>query len=708
MKAYESHQQMIDSVCQDLISCQELIGRKDETKEGKYGFIPGLNEMKNQEEALKEQVCRLREGVFQVLFTGGFSSGKSTLLNALMRKELLKMSIKAETAVITKIIFNADEKVIVYKKQVDGKGQRIKEEYTVSAFFEKFRVSQENPEMFKEIDYVQLQQSQDGIGGSLVQLVDSPGTSNSETDTEMARSFAKKASAIVYLINAVQPFTDEDKKYIKSHYAHKEIRNVFFVINRIDSVSPNEIGDLKESVKQHLTDVFTINGKFDEVLYAQRVFYTNAYGSLNTRTGRATRTPYGEFMIEDNQTGVPEFEHALGEFLSNDNRDRDAISAYIPKLSAIYSIAMNKVEKELENYKKGAEEIRKKSSELDASMDKIQKVLDAIESKCKNTAAELVREIKQVYDNYVSAVEGGWDQYFADENVLKEINFKSFDMIRLATTKDEKVKQEKMKPIQETIKKYIDSKGTMLKSNINGVIEAKMIDLESSLKNFQDQLENLDCPININQILKSINAAVTVDGTNAPDIKINSFQLILGIIGADPEVAIDAINGSKSNQQAIISSLTKNVFEYIAWNVVAWPLGIAMLLKRAYDMIKGWKDGGSNGAREIIKGLKSGTIQGLRSGKAELAKDVEVNVGGAVIRAGRTFSKSFHEELESYRKSFDEMLRNLDDKNFSIESESNRTRLILEEFIKHISHISELTDGKPLDAEGALRLAERI
>ncbi|MBR1693265.1 MAG: dynamin family protein [Lachnospiraceae bacterium] len=706
MGAYQRQQEMMDRVCEDITVCTELIGEKDASRESVYGFVPGLGSMANQEAALKEQVHKLREGIFQVLFTGGFSAGTSTLLNALMRKDVLKMSIKAETAVITKIIFNAPEKVIVYKKQVDANGNRLKEEYSVGEFFEKFRVSQEHAEKFEDIDYVQLQQAQDGIGGSLVQLVDSPGTSNSEVDTEMARSFAEKASAIVYLISGLQPFTDEDKQYIKSHYAGRGIKNVFFVINRFDNVQPEEVETLKANVRQQLTGVFTVNGQFDEQLFRNRVFYTNAYGSLNTRVGRPTKTPYGDFMIDDSQTGVPEFEHALSEFLTDDNRDRDALAAYIPKLATIYAVARNKVNEELTLYREGAEKIRRDSQQLDASMEKIKRVLEAIEALCKNKAGELVREIKQAYDNYVAAVESGWDSHFDDPEVMKNIHFNSLDMIRLATTKNEALKKEKMKPIQNAVENYIDSKSAVLQGSISDIIKAKMIDLENSLKNFQDQLESLDCPIDINEIMKSIGSAVAVEGTSSPDLKINSFQLFLGILGADPEIAIDAFNGSKSNKQAIISSVGKNLFEYVALYVVAWPIGLAMLAKRGFDMIKGWKEGGNQSVKELLKGLKPEMIQSLREGKAKVAMDMEKKAGGAIIRAGKTFSESFLTELESYRQSFDEMLANLNDKTFNIEYEEARTSKLLAEMVGRISDISRLTRGEVLDEQGVLSFAE--
>ncbi len=706
MKAYAKQQEMIDSVCQDLLICSELIGEKDESKKRKYGFVPGMESMQNQVLMLEDQVHKLRQGIFQVLFTGAFSGGKSTLLNALMRRDVLRMSIKAETAVITKIIFNEEEKVIVYKKKLDEDGQKLQEEYTIKEFFEKFRVSQDEADRFTDVDYVQLQLAQDGIGGSLVQLVDSPGIGNSLEDTEMARNFAKKASAVVYLINATKPFEMEDKEYIKEHYALKEMRNLYFVINRFDSVQPGEVDTLKQTVRQQLADVFTINGKFDEQLFNERVFYTNAYGSLNTRMGQETKTPYGSFMLDDKDTGVPQLEKALEYFLTSDDRDVEAIAAFIPKLATIYTIVKTKVIEELQQYRNGVTKAQENMEKLDESIEQVQKILDAVEEKCKNTAGELVREVKMLYDNYVVSVESGWDAHFSDTSVLSGIKFNSWDMIRLATTKNEELKKKKMEPIQKAIETYVSSKSATLQSGIQDVITVKMNDLEHSLKNYQEQLDKLDCPIDMDQILRNLMSIVDTKDVSAGEVKANPFKLILGLVGGDPDIAMDAFDGSVSNTQAIIKAIGVNLFEYIALYIVAWPIGLAMLGKRVWDMIAGWKSGGQNSARELLKGIKPDIIQGLREGKSALVVDMEKKVGGAIIRAGRTFSTSFMEELESYKKSYEEVVKNLNDKNFDLNEEVERTRGLLTEMARCISHINQTTRGKGLNEKEILALAE--
>lgn len=707
MGIYTEKQRLLDAVSGEIEEYRELIGPENPEKKEKYGFVPGLRNMENEEKALDSYLKTLREGIFQVLFTGGFNAGKSTLLNALMRKMVLRTNISAETAVITKIVFNAEEKVIVYRKQIDKKtGLPKTETYTVEEFFERFRVSQERPDLFDDVDYVQLQQSQDGIGGSMVQLVDSPGTLNSKEDTEVSRRFAEKASAIVYLINSSMPFVHEDKEYIRTHFEGRGMKNLFFVFNRFDSLNPGDREDLKERARQQLRKVFTVNGAFDEELFKNRVFYTNAYGSMNTRTGRDTPTPFGNLRINDESTGVPGFEEALGKFLASGNRDRDAFAAAIPRLAAVYKTAKTKAAQEISMYREGREKLKKDQENLRVSMEKIERILQGIENTCLVTATELVGDIKRDYDSFVLSVESGWDSHFESPGVLDRIDFNTMDMIKLALTRDLEKKKARIKPIQEEIQKYVESASAQLGRNIKESIEAKTKKLETSLKLYQDQLDSLETPININEILNSIASVLAPNEVHAPGLRVNTFQLLLGIIGTDPEIAVDALSGVKSNKEAVISSICKNVFEYIAVFVVAWPIGIAMLVKRAYDIIKGWKQGGKDGAKELLKGMKPEIIGELRTAKTQLAMDMEKKIGGGFIRAGRKFSDSFRTELSNYEKSFEEMLKNLNDTEFNIQAEQERIDLLLKRIAEKISHVSELVKNEELTEEEILQIAE--
>ncbi len=707
MGIYDQQQQLVDSVCEDIASFRTLIAPKDESKRSEFGFVPGMNNMQNAVNALDGHLRNLRAGIFQVLFVGGFSAGKSTLLNALMRKELLRMSINAETAVITKIVFDAEEeKVTVYKKQTDENGQPVTEYYSIAGFFEAYRVDQAKPDKFKEIAYVLIRQTQDGIGGSLVQLVDSPGTSNSEFDTLTAREFAAKANAVVYLINAVQPFTDDDKQYIKEHYAGQGLKNLFFVINRFDSVAPAEQGALKENVRNQLHDVFTVDGVFDRALFDSRVFYTNAFGSLNTRLGRETKTAYGDFLLDDNATGVPEFEKALGTFLTADDRNKNAFAAYIPKLSTQYTLAKAKTAEEIEQYKTGKAELERRRDELIANVDKVERILSGVQESCQLVAADLVRDVQRIYDEYVALIANEWDDHFSDPDVLENIKFNVIEYAKIAFTKDEKRKEELTKPLKEAVDAFLKSKQDVLELNIEQSVQAAAVKLADSIQNFQQQMEALDWPIDADKITKDLLVTLDLNALEGQNTKPNYFQVIMGLIGGDLDFVANGVVGTTNNTDAIIKFIAVNALEYIAINVVAWPIGLAMLIFKLRSMIKGIGSAGKDGAKKLLLGMKDQVISELGKAKANISVDFESKVAGAILKAGYTFSSSFRTELAGYQESYDQMIADLDSANFNLADEEERTKRQLEKMVEIISHISLLTTGKVLSESDVLARAE--
>ncbi len=666
MGIYDEQQQLVDSVCEDIASFRTLIAPKDESKKSEFGFVPGMNNMQNAVNALDGHLRNLRAGIFQVLFVGGFNAGKSTLLNALMRRELFRMSIHVAGSVLTQIVFNAEEeKAIVYYRKRDEKWQLYTTEHTIAEFFDFSEgrcADREYLGEFGEIAYVRIQQTQDGIGGSLVQLVDSPGTSNSEFDTLTAREFAAKANAVVYLINAVQPFTDDDKQYIKEHYAGQGLKNLFFVINRFDSVAPAQQEALKENVLNQLHDVFTVDGVFDRALFDSRVFYTNAYGSLNTRLGRKTTTLYGSFLLDDDDTGVPEFERALSAFLMADDRVKSALAAYVPKLSAIYTLAKAKTAEEIEQieqYKarKAARkaELERRHDKLNAAAYRVEQILSGIQYSCQINAAELVRDILRDYDEYVTLIAREWDGHFSDLLVLVKIKFSFMDSLRIATTKDQAKKKELAEPLKFAVMEFLKSKQEVLSANIEQSVQAVAEKAENDWEYYLQQLEALDCPVDAYEILHNIRMNKLVIDYPYPCIpKPGIFQTILNLLDPDLDTIV----------------LNRN-----------------------------------NGAKNCLCRMKDDVITALRYAKVPLADYIERKACSAVLRDGEEFSDAYRTELAGYQESLAQMIADLDNENFNLSDEEERAKRRLEKMVDIISHVSLLTTGKCLSESDVLARA---
>lgn len=684
----------------------DMLGASAPQKENEYGFVPGL-QMTVEQQVLEGQLDKLEEGIFQVLFTGGFSAGKSTLLNALMRKDILRTAITAETAVITKIVFGRDESITVFMKDNDEKSGSAKtKEMSVEEFFREYRVSQEDADKFEKVDYVVLHQPEEGIAGSLVQLVDSPGTENSVADTQAARRFAESANAIVHLINSTMPFVLEDKEYIASHYANKQMRNIFFVCNRYDSLDEEAQRDLKESVRRQLRDVFTDkNGNFDEELFNNRVFYTDAYHSLYARIGKEVKTPMGMMKCEDSITGVPEFEDALGRYLTAEDRDKEAFRGYLSQLASKYVSAMNRIENVLDSYRKGVEELIAEREDFEGKKDQLEMVISQIEESCRNCVFGIVSSAKSEYNSCMNRINTGWDGYFANTN----IKFGMMDMVGLAWNRknDAKVK-EKTKPFADAVQKYVKDEFDQMGRELSRSMDAQLKTLERQLSVQQAQLESLDLPISIEDLRQALLGGTSGRGEvtiNSSDMtNANIFQIIMGIVGMDPEIIASGINGKTSNGKAIINFLVQNVLEYIALYVVAWPIGIGMIVYRIANMVKGVKAEKASRAADILIGMRDETVRALQAEQDRYVMELE-NQLSAVTRAGVTMADSIRTEVEDYSVSLNDTISRLESKSDSLATETDRTDKIRFLLLKNISEMNQMLNGTPLTDSEVRKLA---
>lgn len=706
MDNYRTSRELSEKMQRCLRVYADMLGSPDPAKERVYGFVPGL-QMTVEEQALEKQLDKLEQGIFQVLFTGGFSAGKSTLLNALMRKKVLRMAITAETAVITKIVFGQDEKVIIYEKNVDAKtGQKLSREVSVSRFFEDYRISQDMPDKFKNIDYVVLQQPGEGIGGSLVQLVDSPGTENSVEDTLTARQFAENASAIVYMINSAMPFVLEDKEYIASHYAGRHMRNIFFVCNRFDALDEQSKEDLKKSVRQQLKEVFTDrSGRFDEELFNSRVFYTDAYHSLCARVGEEVQTPFGVMPCDDAVTGVPEFESALNTYLTADDRDKEAFRGYMAQLAGKYVGAMDKIENILDAYRKGADQLMAERADFEGKRGRLEVIISQIEESCRNCVAGILSGAKSEYSSCMNRINNGWDSYFSRVNV--PFGLKDMAVLTLNQKNEAKVK-EITKPFADAVQRYVKAEFDQMGNNLRACIEAYLNTLEKQLLVQQEQMESLELPISIDDLRQALLGGTLGHGEadfNSGDMtKGNLFQIILGIIGLDPEIILGGLNGKTSNGKAVMDFIVKNFLEYIAVYVVAWPIGVGIMAYRIVSMVRGVKEHKNSRAADILLGMRAETVAALQAEQERYVMELETQLS-AITRAGATMADGIRGLADDYSASLNDTIEKINHQTNNLQTETRRTDKIRNILLQNISEVNQMLDGRPLTDADVRRLA---
>lgn len=200
---------------------------------------------------LVERAQRLAERIttqrFHIAVLGEFKRGKSTLVNALIGRELLPSGVVPLTAVSTEVHFGSGQSIVVL---ADGRRLPIDEDGIAAYVTER-----ENPSNVKAVARVEVGTRQ-VFGTPGVVLVDTPGVASVYGhNTAIARDLLAESDAAVLVLSADSPLSENELAML----AELEVRceKVFVVINKCDHLADEEIEEVERFVVEQLRGVLS-------------------------------------------------------------------------------------------------------------------------------------------------------------------------------------------------------------------------------------------------------------------------------------------------------------------------------------------------------------------------------------------------------------------------------------------------------------------
>ena len=191
-------------------------------------------------------IQRISDLSFNMAIVGEFSSGKSTFLNALIGKDILKHGAKETTATITEIVNIADCKAndLFDVNYLDG---NFEKDLPLELLEEYSSTSSINHSVANEIERVTIKTHV--IDSEYpVSFIDTPGL-NGVADHHKAKTIeqVKQAHACIYLLQ-VRGISQSDINFIRyiSNYQH----NIIFVQNFIDELKELEGENPEEKIAE--------------------------------------------------------------------------------------------------------------------------------------------------------------------------------------------------------------------------------------------------------------------------------------------------------------------------------------------------------------------------------------------------------------------------------------------------------------------------
>lgn len=435
-----------------------------------------VNELKkvvNNSDTFEKTVEYLNNQTFSIGITGVMNAGKSTMMNALMGKDILGTSVVPETANLTIVKYSKTPtaNVVFWDKSqwayIEKSAKNIK---AMSAFVQetkkhfknnlddyilpisrKDEIDVENLSDYTSastsdkkcnlVKYVELASPlkflQDGI-----EIVDTPGLDDIIIQREeITKEYLSKCDVMIHLMNVSQSATLKDIEFIIDAVLYQNVTKVLIVITRVDMVSKEDVKEVIEYTKKSIANKLhelNSDSKLDFILKTLHFVALSGKMALMHRTGQHKEAEDAGYTLE--QTGILEIEDYIQETLFGQENSRTALIIRSAKNRLLKAINEELQELKYENSLlfKTEDEVDKELRALKIKKARQLEVFKLLKDQISGYEIELLNyidKLQQFLDNELKKLQGVLKQRLVDETLYSlEKNKKtphSSDQIRI-------------------------------------------------------------------------------------------------------------------------------------------------------------------------------------------------------------------------------------------------------------------------------------
>jgi len=290
--------------------------------------------------ACRELMVKLAEDRFTLAVVGQFNRGKSSLMNAIMGRQILPTGVLPLTSAITVLRFGSRERLVVERK-----GWSFPETAPSSALAG-YVTQQGNPGNEKQVERVYVELPLPFLRRGL-EFVDTPGVGSTvDANTATTIDFLPRCDAALLVTSVDAPLTAVETELLSRLRQH--VRKIIFVINKTDLLDARECQEV----------VAYIVGTLQKQIGTSSL---RAYAT-SSRRGLAAK------LAGDNeayrQSGLGPLEEAISSFLAVEKASTFLV-AILDKATAIASRELQELDVDRQAQGISSEKLREKSAQLE-------------------------------------------------------------------------------------------------------------------------------------------------------------------------------------------------------------------------------------------------------------------------------------------------------------------------------------------------------
>ena len=270
----------------------------------------GVNFLQNEVEELNRQLSKT---IYTIAIAGPSRSGKSTLINALLHKEISPIGIFPTTGVPITIIPKEDNSaLIVFKDGATILGNND------SSFIEQFTSQEKNPDNIKKVKLVSVHVTNDLLEKGFA-LCDIPGLDDPNDEIRaISKTAIYNVNAIIYVINAA-PMRDGGFSLTKQivddlKELGGKVDKLFLVFNKVDELNNTQIDQLSNYVNSSLSnyDILKYLPSEPHYLSSKVAFEKRKKGKPDIKLEKLELDIW-TFLLSNNKTGLNKLLGSYGD-----------------------------------------------------------------------------------------------------------------------------------------------------------------------------------------------------------------------------------------------------------------------------------------------------------------------------------------------------------------------------------------------------------
>lgn len=383
-------------------------------------------------EEINETKNYLNNQKFSIGITGVMNAGKSTMLNALMGKEILGSAVVPETANLTVVKHNITEKAKVFywnkqewskieKAALELESMRTYVNETIQTFGDELNSYIQENSRYDEIaiedlslytsaeasnkkcnlvKYVELGSNLDFLSDG-IEIVDTPGLDDPVIQREeITKEYISQCDMMLHLMNVSQSATLKDVEFIIDALLYQNISKLLVVITRADTVSKEQLEEVISYTKSSIEKQLKAQNKdsqLDYILKTIKFIPISGKMALLHRTGKEQEALDAGFTLED--TGILEIENYLNETLFGSSSQKGEIIIQSAKSQLIKTLEKENLSLnyELKLLSKSKEELEKELKDFEKRKVVNKRIFDAMSEDIvfyKNDAKSYIQSLE--------------------------------------------------------------------------------------------------------------------------------------------------------------------------------------------------------------------------------------------------------------------------------------------------------------------------